>query len=67
MAKKALRSPEPSIRRAISINGDLMTLKRSIVADIVTQGTSIEDGYARFEAEGGLEWSNSIVDSLNNQ
>lgn len=57
----------PSTEVMNQYNGDLMTLKRSIVADIVTQGTSIEDGYARFEAEGGLEWSNSIVDSLNNQ
>lgn len=46
-------------------NGDLTTLKNSIIADVVTQGMSVEDGYARFESEGGAEWSRMIVDSLN--
>lgn len=46
-------------------NGDLTTLKNSIIADIVTQGLSIEDGYQRFENEGGTEWSDMIVESLN--
>ncbi len=34
-------------------NGDLTTLKNSIIADIVTQGMSVEEGYQRFEDEGG--------------
>ena len=55
----------PSTEEMNQYNGDLMTLKRSIVADIITQGPSIEDGYARFEAEGGQEWSDMIVESLN--
>ncbi len=46
-------------------NGDLITLKREIIANVVTQGKSIEDEMKRFEAEGGLEWSNSITNSLN--
>jgi putative aldouronate transport system substrate-binding protein len=46
-------------------NGDLMKLKASIVADVVTQGVSVEEGYQRFEKEGGSEWSEKIVDSLN--
>ena len=46
-------------------NGDLTTLKSSIVVDIITQGVSIEDAYARYEKEGGAEWSKAIVDSLN--
>ncbi len=46
-------------------NGDLTTLKNSIIADIVTQGMSVEEGYQRFEEEGGAEWSQKIVDSLN--
>ena len=46
-------------------NGDLTTLKRSIVADVVVQGVSLEEAYARFEAEHGTEWSQKIVDSLN--
>lgn len=46
-------------------NGDLTTLKNSIIADVVTQGVSIEEAYARFDKEGGKEWSEKIVDSLN--
>ena len=55
----------PSTDVMSQYNGDLMTLKRSIVAQIVTQGLSVEDGYARFEAEQGQAWSDAIVASLN--
>ncbi len=48
-------------------NGDLITLKREIVANIVVQGASIEDEMARFQSEGGTEWSEAIVDALNNK
>ncbi len=57
----------PSTDVMSQYNGDLMTLKRSIVAEIVTQGVSVEDGYARFQAEHGQEWSDAIVESLNNR
>lgn len=46
-------------------NGDLTTLKKEIVANVVTQGMSIEDEMKRFEEAGGAEWSQLIVDSLN--
>ena len=46
-------------------NGDLTTLKNSISADVVVQGVSIDEAFARFESEGGAEWSQMIVDSLN--
>ena len=46
-------------------NGDLTTLKNSIIADCVIQGLPVEEGYARFEKEHGSEWSEAIVDSLN--
>ena len=46
-------------------NGDLTSLKNSIIADCVVQGLSVEEGYKRFEQEGGAEWSQAIVDSLN--
>ncbi len=46
-------------------NGDLMTLKKEIIAQVVTQGMSVEDGMAKFKADGGEEWSNTIVESLN--
>ena len=57
----------PSTEVMTQYNGDLMTLKRSIVAEVVIQGVSIEDAYERFEKEHGLEWSNAIVESLNNR
>lgn len=47
-------------------NGDLTTLKNEVVAKVVTQGMSVEDGMKYFEEQGGLEWSQIIVDSLNN-
>ena len=57
----------PSTEEMATYNGDLTTLKNSIIADVVVQGTSIDDAYARFESEGGAEWSQMIVDSLNAQ
>ncbi len=55
----------PSTMELATYNGDLTTLKRSIVADVVTQGVSVEEAYQRFEREHGLTWSQMIVDSLN--
>lgn len=46
-------------------NGDLMTLKDQIVALVVTQGMSVEDGMKKFESDGGAKWSKMIVESLN--
>lgn len=46
-------------------NGDLITLKREIVANVVIQGASIESEMARFEDEGGAEWSQMILEALN--
>lgn len=56
----------PSTEEFSQYNGDLTTLKNSIIADVVTQGVSIDEGMARFESEGGKEWSEMIVASLNN-
>ena len=55
----------PSTEVMANYNGDLTTLKNSIIADVVVQGISIDEAYARFEKEGGSEWSKMIVDSLN--
>lgn len=54
-----------STEEMTTYNGDLMTLKNSIIAEVIVQGVSIEDAYARFEKEGGSNWSKQIVDSLN--
>ena len=55
----------PTTEEMSMYNGDLMTLKRSIVAAVVMEGLSLDEAYARFESEGGAEWSQMIVDSLN--
>ncbi|HIQ73970.1 MAG TPA: ABC transporter substrate-binding protein, partial [Candidatus Cottocaccamicrobium excrementipullorum] len=55
----------PSTDEMATYNGDLTTLKNSIIADVVVQGVSIDEAYERFETEGGAEWSQMIVDSLN--
>ena len=57
----------PSTDEMAQYNGDLTTLKNSIVADVVVQGVSIDEAYQRFETEHGAEWSKMIVDSLNAQ
>lgn len=54
----------PSNEEMSQYNGDLVTLKREIVANVVTQGMSIEDEMKRFEDEGA-DWSKMIVDALN--
>ena len=55
----------PNTDEMATYNGDLTTLKNSIIADVVVQGTSIDEAYKRFEKEGGAKWSKMIVDSLN--
>lgn len=55
----------PSTDVMSQYNGDLLTLKREIIANVVTQGMSIEDEMKRFEEEGGAEWSKAIVESIN--
>lgn len=56
----------PTTEAMSQYNGDLTTLKNSIIADCIVQGLSVEDGYKRFEQEGGAEMSQTIMDSLNN-
>lgn len=55
----------PSTDVMSELGGDLTTLKGEIIADIALGNISVEEGFARFENEGGLEWSNEIVESLN--
>ena len=55
----------PSTEVMATYNGDLTTLKNSIIADVVVQGVSIDEAFARFESEGGAEWSQMIVVFLN--
>ena len=55
----------PGTSELSELNGNLTTLKSEIIADVALGNISVEEGYARFENEGGLEDSNVIVESLN--
>ena len=57
----------PSTDAMTEYNGDLTTLKNEIVAKVAMGEMTIEEGYAKYEADGGANWSQQIVDSLNNQ
>ena len=57
----------PSTDAMTEYNGDLTTLKNEIIAKVAMGEMTIEEGYAKFEADGGAAWSQQIVDSLNNQ
>ncbi len=46
-------------------NGDLTTLKNELVANVAQGKITVDEAYAQFESEGGAEWSQAIVDSLN--
>lgn len=56
-----------STEEMATYNGDLMTLKKSIIADVVVQGVSVDEAMERFEKDGGTRWSEMIADSLNAQ
>lgn len=56
----------PSTQELSDYNGELTTLKNQIIADIALGNITVEEGYAQFEQDGGLELSNLIVESLNN-
>lgn len=55
----------PATPTLSELNGELTTLKGEIIADIALGNLSVEEGFAKFENEGGLEMSNEIVASLN--
>ena len=46
-------------------NDSLMSLKKELVNKVVIQGMDISAAYAEFEAAGGTQMSQAIVDSLN--
>ena len=62
----SLKERFESIDEMAEYNGDLTTLKNEVIAKVVTQGMSVEDGMAYFDQQGGNNWSQKIVDSLNN-
>ena len=62
----SLKERFEAIDEMAEYNGDLTTLKNEVIAKVVTQGMSVEDGMAYFDQQGGNNWSQKIVDSLNN-
>lgn len=57
----------PSTDEMTQYNGDLTTLKNQLIANVVMGEMTVDDAYAKFEADGGADWSQKIVDSLNAQ
>ncbi|MCM1262923.1 MAG: extracellular solute-binding protein [Butyrivibrio sp.] len=57
----------PTTDAMTQYNGDLTTLKNQLIAQVALGEMTIDDAYAKFEADGGAEWSKMIVDSLNAQ
>lgn len=57
----------PSTDKMSELNGDLTTLKNELIAKVIIGEMTIEDAYAKYEADGGADWSQQIVDSLNAQ
>ena len=55
----------PTTEEMTMYNGDLTTLKGELVAKVVMGEMTYEEAMAKFETDGGLGWSNMIVDSLN--
>lgn len=56
----------PSTEEMSTYNGDLTTLKNSLIAKVAMGEMTYADAMAKYEADGGAKWSQMIVDSLNN-
>ncbi len=59
-----LASLVPSTDAMAMYNGDLMTLKRELVAKVIMGEMTYDEAMAKFEADGGMTWSEAIVASL---
>ena len=55
----------PSTDEMSTYNGDLTTLKNELIAKVAMGEMTYADAMAKFESEGGAQWSQAIVDSLN--
>lgn len=55
----------PSTDAMSEYNGDLTTLKNELIANVVMGKITIDEAYETFEKNHGAEWSQAIVDSLN--
>jgi putative aldouronate transport system substrate-binding protein len=64
-ANSKLAAIVPTTEAMTMYNGDLTTLKGELVAKVVMGEMTYAEAMAKFENDGGLAWSNAIVDSLN--
>lgn len=55
----------PSTDQMTEYNGDLTTLKNELIAKVAMGEMTIDEAYAKYESDHGAEWSQIIVDSLN--
>lgn len=55
----------PSTTAMSEYNGDLTTLKNELISKVVMGELTVDEAYAQFESQNGAEWSQAIVDSLN--
>ena len=55
----------PSTDEMNLYNGDLVLLKKDLISNVAMGKMTYEDAMAKFEADGGANWSKQIVDSLN--
>ena len=46
-------------------NGDLTTLKNELIAKVAMGEITFDEAMAKFETDGGVGWSETIVESLN--
>ena len=55
----------PTTETMSEFNGDLTTLKNELIAKVTMGELSVDEAYAKYEADGGKAWSDAIVESLN--
>lgn len=55
----------PTTEAMSTLNGDLTTLKNTLVAKVIMGEMTYDEAMAKFEADGGKGWSDQIVASLN--
>lgn len=57
----------PTTEAMSEFNGDLTTLKNELIAKVAMGEMTVDEAYAKYEADGGKTWSDAIVESLNQQ
>lgn len=55
----------PSTEEMGMYNGDLTTLKNELIAKVTMGEMTYDEAMAKFNSDGGADWSKQIVDSLN--